>query len=238
MAKHRKSADHRADTRGSALSGLPHVVADSPAYLALNPFERAVLAEILRRFNGYNNGSIGVTYEEIGERLKGLNQCRPNNRRIARAVARLVDHGLIGEPEPHSWMERRSREYRLTFVSSGKAPPFRSATNDYLRWSPAEAKIVGYSPSPRTAQLGDVGSPRPLRSGDARSPSNSKNGSFACSPNRVSGDAESLLIFKPYGGTENHGSVWWTANAVFAARVRLQLALFAWIAPQELRAAA
>jgi hypothetical protein len=213
-------------------------VADSPAYLALDPFERAVLAEILRRFNGYNNGSIGVTYEEIGERLKGRNRCRPNNRRIARAVARLVDHGLIGEPEPHSWMERRSREYRLTFVTSGKAPPFRSATNDYLRWLPGKAKIVGYSPSPRVAQSGDAGSPKPLFAGDRASPIDLKNGSFSCSPNRFSGDAESLLIFKPYGGTENNGSVWWTANAALIARVRLQMALFAWIAPQELRAAA
>ncbi len=51
MAK-RKQADHRAETRGLGLSGLPHVVADSPSYLALTAFERAVHAEILKRFNG------------------------------------------------------------------------------------------------------------------------------------------------------------------------------------------
>lgn len=237
MPKKRKQADHRADTRGGALSGLPHIVADSAAYLALDPFERAVFAEILRRFNGYNNGSIGITYEEIGERLKGRNRGRPNNSRIARAVARLVDHGLLGEPEPHSWMERRAREYRLTFVTSGKAPPFRSATNDYLRWTPIEAKNVGDGASPRKAQSGDAGSLRRLRSSDARSPSVPKNGSFACPPAFVSGDAASLLIGKPYGAAKNTGFGWWATDAFLTARARGRLALLMWCAPAHLRAA-
>ena len=137
MSRFKKQrADHRADTRGGPLSGFPHVVADSLAYLSLGPFERAVLAEILRRFNGYNNGQIAITYEEIGNRLKGRNAGRPNNARVARAVARLVGHGLLAEPQPASWVERRSREYRLTFISSGKGPLIQAATNEYLSWKP------------------------------------------------------------------------------------------------------
>jgi len=234
----RPTADHRADTRGAALSGLPHVVADSAAYLALDAFERAVLAEILRRFNGYNNGRIGVSYEEIGERLKGRNKCRPNNARIASAVVRLIEHGLLGEPEPESWLQRRSREYRLTFISSGKAPPFRSATNEYLRWTPAKAKIDGDAGSPETALRGDARSPEVPGAGDAQSPSNLKNGSFALSSCRSSGDGESLLITKPYGARDCSGSAWWSGDAVLTARVKAHLALLAWMTSRQIRVAA
>jgi hypothetical protein len=218
---------------------LPHVVSDSPAYLALDAFARAVLHEILRRFNGYNNGRIAISYEEIGARLKGRNKARPNNARITRAVLRLMEHGLIGEPEPESWLQRRAREYRLTFVTSGNAPPFRSATNDYLRWTPARAKIDGDAGSPRMASRGDRQSPRLIRTGDAGSPDNSKNGSFALPSCRVPGDGESPLIDKPYGGAVHSGSVWWTADKMMAAQMSARLSLMAWLAPQvELLSAA
>lgn len=200
----RKHADHRADTRGGALSGLPHVVADSAAYLSLSPFERAVLAEILRRFNGYNNGGIGITYDEIGARLKGSNKSNPNNRRIADAVVSLMDRGLIAEPTPESWLQRRARTYRLTFISSGKAPPFKAATNDYLRWSP-RAKIDGDAGSPEKPQSGDAQSPKANASSDAGSPANLKNGSFALPQSGSSGDAGSLLIDSHRGGPEKKG---------------------------------
>jgi hypothetical protein len=197
----RKQADHRADTRGGALCGLPHAVADSPAYLSLSPFERAVLAEILRRFNGYNNGDIGITYEGIGARLKGANACPPNNGRIARAIAALMERGLIGEPTPESWLQRKARTYRLTFITSGKAPPFRSATNDYLKWTP-RVKNDGDAGSPEKARSGDARSPGGSGAGDSRSPADAKNGSFALPEISHAGDAGSLLICKPYGGAE------------------------------------
>jgi hypothetical protein len=200
--KRRPHADHRADTRAGALSGLPHVVTDSEPYLDLYPFERCVLGEILRRFNGYNNGSIAISYQELGQRLKGPNATPVNNARIARAVARLIDHGFIGEPEPASWLQRRSREYRLTFISSGKAPPFKSATNDYLRWSPNTAKNVGDAASPEAPQSGDARSPEAHGLGDDPSPGGAKNGSFP-SPNFGSaGDAGSPLILSHTGATE------------------------------------
>ena len=197
MGGKRKQADHRADTRGAALSGLPHAVADSAAYLSLNPFERAVLGEILRKFNGYNNGDLAITYEEFGDRLKGLNKCRPHNRRIADAVAALHERGLIDEPTPHSWLQRRARRYRLTFITSGKGPPFKSATNEYLRWTP-RVKNDGDAGSPETPRSGDARSPRGSGTGDAGSPGNLKNGSFACDQSSSSGDAGSLVIVKPY----------------------------------------
>lgn len=205
MAAKKNRADHRADTRGGALSGLPHVVSDSAAFLSLAPFDRCVLMEILRRFNGYNNGTIALTYEAIGDRLKGRNKARPNNARIGRSVARLIDHGFLAEPTPGSWLQRRAREYRLTFITSGKAPPFRSASNEYLQWKPPTEKNDGYAASPRKPRVGDAGSPEAACVGDAGSPELSKNGAFASANPPVSGDAGSLLIVKPYGGASAEG---------------------------------
>ncbi len=184
------------------MSGLPHAVADSTAYLSLSPFERAALSEILRKFNGYNNGDIAITYEEIGSRLKGSNASKPHNGRIARAIVSLIDRGLIAEPTPESWLQRRARRYRLTFISSGKAPPFKTATNDYLRWSP-RAKNDGDAGSPEGPQSGDAQSPEAVGAGDAQSPDNLKNGSFACDQSSSSGDAGSLVICKPYPTRKN-----------------------------------
>ena len=197
MAKTKNRADHRADTRGKPLSGLPHVVADSEAYLALTVFERAVLGEILRKFNGYNNGLIAVSYEQIGDRLKGRNTSRPNNGRIGRAVAKLVEHGLLAEPTPGSWLERRAREYRFTFISSGKVPPFRSATNEYLSWR-AKDKYDDDVASPTTRLTGDHQSLTDRRPGNGGSSEESKIRSFAQAAIQAVGDAGSLLIDKPY----------------------------------------
>lgn len=205
MAKAKRQADHRADCAGGNLSGLPHVVSDSAAYLWCTPFERAVFAEILRRFNGYNNGQIAISYEELSDRLKGANRTAINGRRIADALARLVERGLIAEPEPGDWLQRKAREYRLTFISYGKAAPFRSATNEYRRWTPPEAKNVSDARSPESPHAGDARSPKPLSAGDARSPETEKNGSFALPNPSASGDARSPLIDKPYGAVPRNG---------------------------------
>jgi hypothetical protein len=212
VAKKRYQADHRADTKGGALSGLPHAVADSPAYLALAPFDRCVLSEILRRFNGYNNGEIAISYEELGSRLRGANNARPNNGRLARSIAKLIDHGFLAEPTPGSWLQRRAREYRLTFISSGKAPPYRPATNEYRQWAPTRKKNDGYAASPEQTLCGDAGSPEAIPAGDAGSPDNLKNGSFPLAGVSISGDAESPLICKPYGAPKNNGAGWWMAD--------------------------
>ena len=197
MARKRAQADHQADTRGGGWVGLPQAVADSPAYLSLNPFERAVFHEILREFNGWNNGKIRISYEEIGKRLKARNRSLPNNGRIARAIVRIHDHGLIVPGEDFYWKERKAREYRLTFVTWGNAPPFRSATNEYLKWTP-EIKIDGDAESPEDPQSGDAQSPEGLAVGEAESPANPKNGSFALPETVSPGDAGSPLISKPY----------------------------------------
>lgn len=237
MSRRKPRSDHRADTRGGPLSGLPHAVSDSATYLHLEPFDRCVLAEILRKFNGYNNGEIGVSYEQIGERLRGPNKCRPNNGRIARSIVRLIEHGFLGEPTPESWLQRRARSYRLTFISSGKRPPFKAATNDYLRWTTAKAKIDGDAASPKQRPCDDARSPERPHIGDAASLTNVENGSFASAKFRSPGDARSPLIGKPYVGPSSSG-LWWSADSLIEAQARLAIAVAAATSSRPLSAAA
>ncbi|RVQ65732.1 hypothetical protein EKN06_12415 [Croceicoccus ponticola] len=130
MANKKWKADHRADTRGEGLIGLPKCVYGSAAYRDLDLYARAVLMEILSRFNGYNNSEIGISYREIGEGLGNQNFAR-----IAQAVADLMEHGLVDIGHEAVWKERHSRQYRLTWIMSGKPPFTAKATNDYLDWS-------------------------------------------------------------------------------------------------------
>ena len=131
MGRKKYRTDHRADTRGDGLIGLPKVVHKSAAYRSLDLYGRAVLLEILSRFNGFNNGQIGCSVREIGEALGNQNY-----RRISKAIADCMQRGLLDIAADSIWKERKSRQYRLTFITSGKAPPYRAATNDYRSWKP------------------------------------------------------------------------------------------------------
>lgn len=151
MAKRRTQTDQRADLRGGGFVGLPHCVFDSEAYLALDVYARAVLNEIIRRFNGYNNGSIAVSQAELMRRLE-----TKNPRRVIEAIRSLVEKGLIDVPFNGHWKQGKAREYRLTFVSTGKPPQsFYPATNDYRTWKPTEQpeKSGSAARAPKTPPL-------------------------------------------------------------------------------------
>jgi hypothetical protein len=130
----RHKADHRADTRGGRWIGIPHAVVNSEAYVHLPAMERAVLVEIVARLNGYNNGTIVISYRELARRLN-----RKNEAPFVRAIVMLIAHGLIEIMAEARWKDRRAREYRLTFVNTTDAAGrFVAATNEYLAWRPEE----------------------------------------------------------------------------------------------------
>lgn len=135
MGRAKKSrADNRADTRGGGWVGIPHVVADSPAYCQLSLWGRAILFEIARAFNGYNNGKIGLSQRQIADRLNTT-----NFRAIGKGIAELMEHGLIDVTMEGQWKQRMAREYRLTFISTGDAMHLRHATNEYRDWLPEKS---------------------------------------------------------------------------------------------------
>ena len=130
----KQRADHRADLRGKPFVGLPAAVLYSPAYQQLGVVPRAILLELLGRFNGYNNGKIGMSYREMADRLntKSLKSIGP-------AIVDLHGHGFIDVTAEGKWKVREARLYRLTFLSSGAHGQVR-ATNDYASWTPQEVK--------------------------------------------------------------------------------------------------
>ena len=110
--------------------GIPYCVLASDAYRHLGLWGRAILVEITREMNGYNNGAIVLSQRQIAKRLN-----TSNFKKIGQAIAELMEHGLIDICAEGKWKERRAREYRLTFVSTGKMVGFKPATNEYLGWT-------------------------------------------------------------------------------------------------------
>jgi len=164
--KKRIRSDHRADLRGGRFIGLPSVVKDSDAYGSLSLFERAVLIEILAAFNGYNNGRIVISQRQIADNLKNS-----NFRKIGKSIAVLCERGLLDVATDSVWKDRRAREYRLTFISSGVPPFVRPASNEYLSWK-NDADAVSTSGG-RTA---DSASTVALIAADGSSAQNATNG--------------------------------------------------------------
>lgn len=131
MARRKRwDAPHRADLRGKGFAGIPHAVLDSLAYRHLSLIERAILVEIVRTFNGFNNDRIGISYKTLAQRLN-----RKNEVPFAPAIGKLLLHGLVAVGNEANWSRRRAREYRITFLSTtdaqGRPVP---ATNEYLGW--------------------------------------------------------------------------------------------------------
>lgn len=132
---YKKKPDHKADTRGGQWTGIPHVVMDSLAYRLLSINARAVLFEIVRKFNGYNNGTIGIGYREIAQRLN-----RKGMHFIAPAIEELIDHGFLELTATQSWKDKRVREHRITFISTTGVGHRGNATNEYLNWTPGPSR--------------------------------------------------------------------------------------------------
>jgi hypothetical protein len=191
MVKKRIS-DDRADTRGGGWVGIPQCVVDSPAYRDLTVTARAVLIEIVRRFNGYNNGGIVVSQRQIAEGLK-----TSNFRKIVAAVDELMTHGLIGVPVESLWKERKAREYRLTFVSTSDSGSLSRATNDYDHWRPT-GKFGADKASAEPAKSAAEASSAVRKFDDEASTRISAHRGKLASKRKPAADEASSLIVKPY----------------------------------------
>ena len=191
MGGKRLRADHRADTRGLPWAGIPHAVIRSPAYRHLSLWGRAVLVEIVHEMNGYNNGSIGISQRQLGERLS-----TSNFRKIGRAVAELMEHGLIDVAAEGQWKARMARQYRLTFVNTGRPGSYRRATNDYLNWRPEKSGAETASARQReSAERGSAVSVPAAETGSTESRSYTVTSRFS------SDEGASSLINEPYPAT-------------------------------------
>jgi DNA-binding MarR family transcriptional regulator len=105
-AKQRKLRHH---SKQSRFILLPWVVKRSKAYQGLSPLARAALIEILDRYDGQNNGRIGLGVRELAYELN----CSPAT--ASRALRELDDSGLIQPRTVGAWRGGRATEWRIAF---------------------------------------------------------------------------------------------------------------------------
>jgi len=105
---------------------------DSKAWQDLRAVERAIYVELLYRYNGVNNGSIGYSVRAGAITLK------ISKTTVSRALTSLQVHGFIAVEKRGVFhcKDRHASEYRLTAYESDIATNWndRQATKEFLRW--------------------------------------------------------------------------------------------------------
>ena len=102
-----------------------------PAYRALKPVERCALHELMFRYNGQNNGDVGLSVREAAELVHS------STNTAQRALSRLQDLGFIRVKQKGSFDQkaRHSTRWILTMYPYNN----QDETKDFMRWKP-EAK--------------------------------------------------------------------------------------------------
>lgn len=104
----------------------------SPAYRSLNVVERCAYDEVKWRYDGMNNGAIGLGERELAG---AINMSKDTARR---ALVGLQEKGFIAKVKQSGFnmKNRQATEWRLTEYScdiSGEP-----ATKDFMKWKPEE----------------------------------------------------------------------------------------------------
>lgn len=144
MARNRRPGS-RADATGRSevlrFVQLYHWMLDCPAYASLRLIARALLVELARRFNGSNNGEIG-----LGEREAAARLAVTDRKAVRRAFGELESAGFIVKTRAGAFSVkaadgRRASEWRLTWWGCGDA----LATKDFMSLgaNPGQAHDAG-----------------------------------------------------------------------------------------------
>jgi len=119
MVKHNKTG-RSTNIIGGRVIALPYSVIESPGYLNTTPMAKCVFIEIMRLYNGSNNGMIAVSCRSVGARLN------VNHVTVARAIKNIINCGLLRLTKDSNFSKKRkAAEYRLTHVRCNKTnmPP-------------------------------------------------------------------------------------------------------------------
>jgi hypothetical protein len=94
----------------------------SQAYFDLSVYARCALIELIDRYNGINNGMIGLGVRELAKALK----C--SQGRASKALRELDDAGIARPITGGLWKGKRATEWRLSFHRCDKtgALPIKS----------------------------------------------------------------------------------------------------------------
>lgn len=113
----KKSTRNSKNPLGERFAALPHDVIDSAAYIALSKVERALLLEMVRQYNGKNNGLLRCNVRKLG--VRGFS----SSGTLHRAKKMLINAGFLyetcagGRPAKASW-------YALTWRPLDRHPRF------------------------------------------------------------------------------------------------------------------
>lgn len=130
----------------------------SAAWKALTPIERCAYIEVKWRYDGVNNGRIGLGCRELAD---DINMSRNT---ADRALNRLEEIGFIATSKPSAFniKNRAVTEWRLTEFKcdvTGELP-----TKDFMRWSP-EKKQQSH-PRDTQSHPRDTAAAKPAENGD------------------------------------------------------------------------
>jgi hypothetical protein len=125
----------------------PHVrlyrwLLDSPAYLSLSCPARAVLVEIVRCYDGYNNGRIGLSVRKAAER------CRIAPGTAKRAFEELQERGFVDcvTKGAFSRKTQHASEWRLTWWPCDVTGALPAKT--FVNWGrEKQSAVPKYSPT-------------------------------------------------------------------------------------------
>lgn len=131
----------------------------SAAWASLTPVERAIYVELRRRYNGANNGFLGLSARDAAQR------CNCNKDTANKALRVLAEKGFIECVTPGGFSRKvpHSTEWRLLDERCDKTgmPP----TKAFMRWRPdawADCKTRSRSKTRSVPSTGTV-TPFPLR---------------------------------------------------------------------------
>ena len=110
---------------------------DSAAWRHASLRARAILLELVKRHNGYNNGKIGMSQREMSVAIGSA-----SFGTVAKATAELIQHGFVDLAwEGEAWA-RKAREFRITWLPTGEPPHLKPATDDWRAFSGATTGIA------------------------------------------------------------------------------------------------
>ncbi len=109
----------------------------SPAYRDLNTVARCLLEEFQRIYRPGRNGKLSISTKNAKRLL------RVSEPTAMTAFHSLTEHGFLVLSEGQLWMERKAREWRLTFEPDANN---REPTDEWREWKPVKKK----SPTQKT----------------------------------------------------------------------------------------
>lgn len=138
--------------KGERFVKLDHWLLETEAWLSLGAAARALYVELLKRYNGSNNGEISVSVREAA-RLLHISKDTAGNTFRELEEKGFVKRHICGS---FNWKLKRATSWILTAYEMGEQP----ATKEFARWRPPKEKH-GPKPGTNCAKSGTVLVDRP-----------------------------------------------------------------------------